>query len=235
MKFFVVSVLAAIASASPIAVSKRVADVNNQPVYEVEVRQLGSTTRNELETGSSPCPTAILIYARGSTEVGNMGLLTGAPLASALESHYGASSVWVQGVGDPYTADLGSNLLPGGTSQAAINEAVRLFNEANTKCPNSTVVAGGYSQGSAVIAGAIPKLSTTVRAQVKGVVFFGYTQNQQNGGGIPSYPQEDLKVFCAAGDEVCNGTLIITPAHLSYGDEAAGEASQFLESKIDGN
>lgn len=72
MKFLVVSALAAIASASPIAVSKRVADVNSKPVYEVEVRQLSSSTRNELETGTTPCPKAILIFARGSTEAGNM-------------------------------------------------------------------------------------------------------------------------------------------------------------------
>lgn len=37
----------------------------------LEVRQ--TTTRNDLEQGSSSnCPEAILIYARGSTESGNM-------------------------------------------------------------------------------------------------------------------------------------------------------------------
>ena len=92
-----------------------------------------------------------------------------------------------------------------------------------------------HSQGSAVIAGAIPKLTATVRAQVKGIVLFGYTQNQQNNGAIPSYPQEDLKVFCATGDLVCDGTLTITAAHLSYGADASGAAPQFLESKIDEN
>lgn len=83
-----------------------------------------------------------------------------------------------------------------------------------------------------MIAGAIPDLSAAVRAQVKGIVVFGYTQNEQNGGGIPSYPQDDLEVFCADGDLVCDGTLIITPAHLTYSDDAAGPAAEFLESKI---
>lgn len=82
------------------------------------------------------------------------------------------------------------------------------------------------------MAGAVPKLTATVRNQIKGIVLFGYTQNEQNNGGIPSYPQADLKVFCATGDAVCDGTLNITPAHLSYGPDAAGPAPQFLEGKI---
>lgn len=89
------------------------------------------------------------------------------------------------------------------------------------------------SQGTAVIAGAIPKLSEAVRAQVKGVVLFGYTRNKQNNGGIDSYPAEDLKVYCASGDLVCDGTLTVTVAHFSYNDDAMTSAPQFLESKLD--
>lgn len=72
------------------------------------------------------------------------GASTGPPVANGLEGTYGAAQVWVQGVGGPYSADLGSNFLPGGSSTAAFNEAVRLFNLANSKCPNAVVVAGGY-------------------------------------------------------------------------------------------
>jgi len=77
----------------------------------------------------------------------NQGASTGPAVASALQRNYGASNVWVQGVGGPYTADLGSNALSGGTSQAAMNEAVSLFQQANQKCPNTPVVAGGYRYG----------------------------------------------------------------------------------------
>lgn len=63
-------------------------------------------------------------------------------------------------------------------------------------------------------------------------VLFGYTQNEQNNGGIEGYPAENLKVFCAQGDRVCTGTLRITAAHFSYGDDAAGPAPEFLESKL---
>lgn len=135
-------------------------------------------------------------------------------------------------MGGPYLADLASNALPDGTSSAAITEAVRLFNMANTKCPDTPIVAGGYSQGTAVIAGALPKLDAALRERVVGTVLFGYTKNLQNRGGIENYPASSLKVYCATGDMVCTGTLIITAMHFSYLDEAAGSAPKFLESKI---
>jgi cutinase len=50
----------------------------------------------------------------------------------------------VQGVGGPYDASLSANFLPAGTSREAIDEAKRMFQMANTKCPNARVVAGGY-------------------------------------------------------------------------------------------
>jgi cutinase len=162
----------------------------------------------------------------------NQGSSTGPAVARALERTYGADGVWVQGVGGPYLADLGSNALPGGTSSAAINEAVRLFNMANTKCPDTPIVSGGYSQGTAVIAGAIPKLNAPLRERVVGTVLFGYTKNLQNRGGINNYPASNLKVYCATGDLVCTGTLTITAAHFSYSDEAAGPAPQFLQGRI---
>ncbi|KAF3039825.1 hypothetical protein E8E11_005267 [Didymella keratinophila] len=223
MKFFL---LAGLAAASPITLAAPTADT-------LEVRQFGTSTRNELEQGrAGSCPKAIFIFARASTETGNMGSSTGPAVARALERTYGADGVWVQGVGGPYLADLGSNALPAGTSSAAINEAVRLFNMANTKCPDTPIVSGGYSQGTAVIAGAIPKLDASLRERVVGTVLFGYTKNLQNRGGIDSYPASNLKVYCATGDLVCTGTLTITAAHFSYADEAAGPAPQFLQSKI---
>lgn len=103
---------------------------------------------------------------------------------------------------------------------------------ANTKCPNTPIVAGGYSQGTAVMAGAIPKLDASLRARVVGTVLFGYTKNSQNRGAIPNYPAGNLKVYCATGDLVCTGSLIITASHFSYTDEARGPAPQFLQGRI---
>ena len=162
MKFFAASVLASIAAASPVVIS---------PGNDIEARQFGIGSKSELESGQAgACPKVIMIFARGSTEQGNLvrhplvirHVLTktlfeydqrltteqgtlGSPLGNALEQKYGAANVWVQGVGGPYTAGLVENTLPRGSSTAAIAEAGRLFKMANTKCPDATVVAGGYS------------------------------------------------------------------------------------------
>lgn len=82
------------------------------------------------------------------------------------------------------------------------------------------------------MAAALTDVTAAVRNKVVGTVLFGYTKNLQNGGGVPNYPSDRLEVFCAFGDLVCSGTLTITLAHLSYGDEAADEAPDFLISKI---
>jgi hypothetical protein len=65
MKIFTVALFAALAAASPIIIPESAA-------IELQARQLGLSS-SELESGSSSaCPKAILIFARGSTETGNL-------------------------------------------------------------------------------------------------------------------------------------------------------------------
>ncbi|KAK4244627.1 carbohydrate esterase [Corynascus novoguineensis] len=227
MKFLSLLTAAGLAAALP-APSVEVSNA-----AEIEARQL-SSTRNELENGNSAsCPSVIFIFARASTEPGNMGISAGPNVASVLESSY-RNDVWVQGVGGPYRAGLADNALPAGTTRAAIDEAKRLFQLANSKCPGAAVVAGGYSQGTAVMSNAIAELAgTPTQEQIKGVVLFGYTKNLQNRGRIPNYPTDRTKVFCNVGDLVCTGTLIVAPAHFLYTTESLGEAPRFLKSQID--
>jgi cutinase len=66
MKFFTLSMLTALAAASPIT-SSPLEDT------QLETRQFFTSTRNELETGhAGACLRAIFIFARASTETGNM-------------------------------------------------------------------------------------------------------------------------------------------------------------------
>jgi len=180
---------------------------------------------------NGPCKSVFLIFARGSTEPGNMGEIIGPQLCTALQSSLGTAKIGCQGVGSPYDATLADNFLPQNTSPTDIGAATTLFNLANTKCPNSLILAAGYSQGTAVMDGSIQALPASIVSKIKATVLFGFTRNLQDGGRIPNYPTSQTKVFCAVGDLVCDGTLTITAAHLSYGVDASSAAS-FLVGKL---
>jgi cutinase len=67
MKFLTLSMITAFAAASPISPAAKFSE------NEIQARQFGTTTRNELEDGrAGACPEAIFIFARASTESGNM-------------------------------------------------------------------------------------------------------------------------------------------------------------------
>ncbi len=80
--------------------------------------------------------------------------------------------------------------------------------------------------------GSIQALPAEIMKKIKGVVLFGFTRNEQDGGRIPNYPTSQTLVFCATGDLVCDDTLIITPAHLTYGVDAPAAAA-FLVQELD--
>lgn len=232
------SIYAALTSALPVDVPAtrdvQIARDLDLPETDLQGRTL-NLIRNDLEDGTpSSCPSAILIYARGSTEPGNMGITVGPVLTRALESEF-PDSIWIQGVSSPYDALISPNLLPKGTNQKSINEAKRLFRLAREKCPDTPVVTAGYSQGSAVVGNALTELDAETRDQVVGAALFGYTKNLQNSGQIVGYPKERTEVFCEPGDAVCWGTLFVLPGHLLYLDEAADEAPRFLAGRIRGD
>lgn len=121
--------------------------------------------------------------------------------------------------------------MPKNTDDQSIAAATKIMNMANTKCPNSTMLIGGYSQGTAVMDNAIQGLPAQMQSKIAGVVLFGYTRNAQDKAQIPGYPKAQTKIFCAPGDLVCDNTLTITAAHLTYAANA-DEASTFLASMV---
>ncbi|CZT07092.1 related to cutinase 1 precursor [Rhynchosporium agropyri] len=212
--FIIVSLLVGAISATPIA---------------VKIRQSTRVSITENEYTQGGCKPIILFFARGSTEIGNMGSTVGPPTGEGLKKAFGANNVAVEGI--DYQAGIGTNLLPGGAELAGIQEMKALFQDAAAKCPTSALVGVGYSQGAALCHRAIEDLPATVKSQIAGVVTYGDTQNTQDRGQIPNFAKDKTLVICNPGDAVCTGVLTILPAHLDY-VKRVPEAVAFLTTKI---
>jgi len=126
---------------------------------------------------------------------------------------------------------VGSNALPGGTTRGSYEEAMGLFEQAAEKCPDTIIVAAGYSQGAAVMVNAVSKLDSGVQDRIAGVVLYGNTRNRQEGGKIPNFPPEKAKTYCNASDGVCGGALLVTAGHLTYTRDV-DDAVQYLQSQV---
>lgn len=117
---------------------------------------LGSTTKNDVTNGE--CKPVTYIFARGTTETGNMGSTVGPALGTALESAFGSSKVATQGVTYPasFTGAVSGALSPstalGGRTMADLTE------KALQNCPETKVILAGYSQGAEQVRGALQNL-----------------------------------------------------------------------------
>ncbi|KKY15688.1 putative cutinase precursor [Phaeomoniella chlamydospora] len=196
----------------------------------VEPRLDLSTTRNGLKNGV--CKAVTVIFARGTFEAGNVGLLAGPPFFDALQKLIGSDNLAVQGV--DYAASL-EGYLEGGDPEGA-NTTASLVNLAASKCPNTQIVLSGYSQGAQVIHLAVKTASsstftpitTSALEKVAAVVLFGDPDEDQS---LPGIAESDVETFCAKDDLICDGLPIPLPAHLSYADDA-DNAAEFVEGKI---
>ncbi|KAK5056832.1 hypothetical protein LTR84_012364 [Exophiala bonariae] len=193
----------------------------------IDKRQTIRLNANEFVNGG--CRDTILFFARGTTEGGNMGSVVGPPLANGLKDALGDANVAVQGI--DYPAALAGNFVRGGADPGGIQTMADLLTQAATQCPDSKLVASGYSQGAALVHRAVEDLPQNVKDQMVAAVTFGDTQNQQDNGQIPNFDPAKTLVICNAGDAVCRGTLTILPAHLAYGARA-DEGVDFITGKV---
>lgn len=92
-----------------------------------------------------------------------------------------------------------------------------MFQKIYFKCPDSKIVAAGWSQGAAVIRWAIAKAPAPVKAKIAGAALLGDAMNAVEGQKIEGFPNEKIHVFCAAGDNVCGNVQIPPlPPHWLY-------------------
>lgn len=159
------------------------------------------------------------------------GTVVGPPTSDGLKKAFGSNAVATEGVA--YAASIGTNALPGGTDSRSKKLFQDTLNAMAQKCPDSVIVSSGYSQGAAVNHRAIEELDKTVQDQIAGVVLYGDTQKLQDKDQIPNFPKDKVKIICQPGDAVCMGTLLVLPAHLTYGLRA-NEGVQFLTTQIKG-
>ncbi|KAI6840773.1 hypothetical protein KC367_g4254 [Hortaea werneckii] len=183
----------------------------------------GGSTATDVADGV--CAPVTFIFARGSTETGNMGSTVGPALAKALISALGSDRVAIQGV--EYPATIESNISMGSEGGP---EMAKLAQQALSNCPNTKIALSGYSQGATVTHYAV-KSGGLNADSVSAVVLYGDPLYGQSVGDLPD---SKLKEFCASGDGVCEtGTFSISAAHLSYTSGSdISEGAEFIESNI---
>lgn len=184
--------------------------------------------RNELsKVAGVGCKPITVIFARGTFELGNVGLLVGPPFFNHLGDLIGAENIAVQGV--DYPASVGGYLIggdPGGAQTTA-----DLLNQAASNCPDTQIVLSGYSQGAMEVHLGEAMVSPEVAAHIAAIVSrnvaksFGIdidTQKQVvfgdpfKGRPFPNVDSSKVMTYCFNADFICDDLPIVDAYHLDY-------------------
>ncbi|KAF3349950.1 Cutinase like protein [Verticillium longisporum] len=189
------------------------------PATPLAARQYSASVSNQLTDGT-PCRAVTLIYARGTTQQGNIGdpAAVGPLTFNNLARLIGTANLAVQGV--TYPANV-AGFLAGGDA-AGSRTMAQLTARAVTQCPNTKIVLSGYSQGAQVVHNAAGQLTAAQTNRVTAVLTFGDPKRNQPFGTIPA---SRTRVICRTGDNICEGGFTITPAHTQYQQDAPAAAS----------
>jgi cutinase len=163
-------------------------------------------------TDKNCCTEMTVIFARGTGEPGNVGVVSGPPMFKAIREKLGAGNVTVQGldyaassaVSFPLIIARNKSLtsLQGNTSQGGDGgkKMAALVDTALTQCPSTKIVLVGYSQGAMVVHNAFSNGLTS--SKVSGAVLFGDPLKKQTIGDLSA---EKIKQFCGTSDMICEG------------------------------
>ncbi|KAF2706626.1 carbohydrate esterase family 5 protein [Pleomassaria siparia CBS 279.74] len=194
--------------------------------HALSKRQFTGDTYNQLIDGTA-CRAVTVIYARGTNSDGNVGASTAVGpvffnnLASQLN---GTSNLAIQGV--TYSASI-AGFLAGGDAAGSTTMA-NLISTAVTQCPSTKIVLSGYSQGAQLVHNAALKITAANAAKITAVLVFG---DPKNGTAFGSITASKTKVICHSGDNICEGGIIVTAAHLNYQNDAPAAAT-FVAGKV---
>jgi cutinase len=149
-----------------LTIEEYAAQLEGQNIEEPKLakRQYNGNTYNQLTDGT-PCRDVTLIFARGTTQEGNVGAAgtEGPVFFNAVASALGGTSrLAIQGV--TYSASIGG-FLAGGDA-AGGTTMFNLINQAASRCPSTKIVVSGYSQGAQLVHTATQRLSAANAARV---------------------------------------------------------------------
>jgi hypothetical protein len=125
---------------------------------ELEKREMLAEAAAYKNKYTAACKSNILIFAKGTTETGEMGITVGPLLKLALQG-----AQWSV-VGVNYPADFDGNYcagLPGGMA------GKELLESAAAKCPNAKLFLSGYSQGAMSVRNALAYAEESVKPRVR--------------------------------------------------------------------
>ncbi|GAB7360523.1 hypothetical protein MBLNU230_g8472t1 [Neophaeotheca triangularis] len=172
------------------------------------------STANDVANNNG-CTPLTVIFARGTSEPGNIGSIAGPPMFQQLISSLGATGVTLQGV--DYPASSAGNFNCG---QQGSSEMASLASAARQRCPNTRIVLSGYSQGACVV-----HRAASSSGDIAAAVLFG---DPLNGQAVGSVPRGNIKQICGSTDSICSrGGSTTSGGHLSYGSNAQ-EAARFI-------
>ncbi|KAJ7292059.1 cutinase, partial [Mycena rebaudengoi] len=168
------------------------------------------------------------IFARGTSESGNVGSRIGPPLIADLRAALGTAGIAAQGVN--YSASV-LGYLEGG-DPAGSTTMVNLINTAASKCSSTKIVISGYSQGAQLVHNAAERLTAAVTARIAAVVVFGDPDRVGRSTLPPvgTVPASKVSSFCHTGDIICTGSGG-AEQHLNY-DQDAPAASAFIVAHV---
>ncbi|KAH8801992.1 cutinase, partial [Flagelloscypha sp. PMI_526] len=191
------------------------------------IPEVDQTTNNN-NKHSSDCVDLVTIFGRGTNEPGLIGTSVGPALLNDLSTVL--PDITQSFVGVDYPADWQGAVI-GGSIQGSRTMAQMITNSSST-CSTTKIVMAGYSQGAQLVHNAAGIISSEDASSVVGVVMFG---DPYNGTSLANGLDSRSKTWCHPRDQVCQGILNITAAHLTYHlDGSTLEAAQFIAEKFEG-
>ena len=190
---------------------------------------------------ADPCPDVEVVFARGTSEPPGVGRV-GQAMLDALSPQLGGRSLGVYGVNYPATYDF-LNTADGAADAKAHIHAIA------ERCPSTSIVLGGYSQGAAVVdmlvgipplgdtlgdVGSESPLPNSLANNVAAIAVFGNPATKfgnpvTTAGGAFAGKGIDL---CADGDPICSRGR--NPfAHSGYENSGMpGQAAGFVAGRV---